>query len=390
MWVFSAVVAVLITVCFAILYDDGRFFLLLASALGVRFLTIAVFPEITTADISDYLPYLIQFSRLVENEGFLIAFPRYIDPHVEFYTFLYPGYIYAVYGDNGFPLIRIINACLSVVVLPLLNEINKIVFNKQFKRWQAVVILFWPSYLFFSVELGRTVVGIVSVLLSVYSFLMIVVRYKIKFTFLFIAASTAVVMTRVYYAVYPFGLVLGMYLYKSYLDRQSYSQIVATTSIVSVGSAIGIYLFPYQLSIERINSLAAGIAHGESAYLTSVYPTSLFDLIWYIPLQAIYFQFSPFIWDTFRIGGYLAIIAFFQATLVILFLVATANKMGSPLINWKFGLLILIVFIVALLLGVGVKNTGSAIRWRLPSELLIIAISSTIVDYEYLNKDDRG
>jgi len=349
----------------------------------VRFFVAIIFPEITAADTADYLPAFRQFSRLIENEGILSTIPSYIDRHVQFYTILYPGYIYTVYGESGLPLIRVINACLSVIAFLILSEINKLVYHKQFNRWQAAIILFWPSYVFFSVEVGRTVVGIIFILLSVYSFLKVIISHKIKFVLLFIFASTAVVMTRVYYAAYPLSLVAIMYFYKSYLNRSNYLQTGMTISIVGAGSAIGVFLFPYEFSIERVNSLAAGIAHGGSAYLTTVYPASLLDLIWYAPLQAIYFQFSPFLWDVFQIGGFLAVIAFFQATLVILILAATAIKIRSPLMNWKFGLLILTTFAVALLLGIGVKNTGAAMRWRLPSELLIIAISSTIVDYEY-------
>jgi len=387
MWIILAIAATLISVCVAILYDNGRFFYLLVIALLTRYFLIIVFPGITTADTADYLPYFRQFSILVENKGILSTIPSYVDRHVQFYTVLYPGYIYTIYGDSGLPLIRVINSCLSVISLLILNEINKLVFNKQFKRWQAVVILFWPSYVFFSVEVGRTVAGIVFILLSTYLFMLLITKFKLKYIFLFIIISLAVVMIRVYYVVYPLSLVFIMYLYKSYSNNNQL-QTGITMVIIGFGSAIGISLFPYEFSIERINSLAAGIAHGNSAYLTTVYPTSFLDLTWYVPLQGIYFQFSPFLWDVFRIGSVLSIIAFTQASILILVLSATVKKIRSPHINWKFGLLILSTFVVALLLGIGVKNTGSAMRWRLPSELLILAISSTIVDCEYINKND--
>jgi len=390
MWKALAVAAILATVYFSVRYENGKYFTLLMSALVIRFLAIPIFPEITTADISDYLPALIEFSRLVENKGLLTTILTYIGPHVRFYTILYPGFIYTIYGENGFSLVRIINACLSVSVLPILNEINKLVFNRQIKRWQAIIVLFWPSYVFFSVELGRTVPGVIFILLSVYYFLNITIQPKMKWFFLFILASAAVVMIRVYYAVYPLGLIVSIYGYKLYLNRQNYLQVGVSISMVGIITAIGIYLFPYEFSIESINSLAAGIADGGSAYLVTVYPTSFLDLAWYMPLQAVYFQFSPFIWDIFRIGGFLTVIALFQATLVLILLIATTKKVQSPLVNYKFGLIILTILGAALLLGIGVKNTGSAMRWRLPSELLIITISSTVVDYEYLAKNGKS
>jgi len=386
MWELFAIAFIIITTCFAILYNNGKFFHLIIAGLIARFILIIFFPEITTADTADYLPTFRQFSRLVENEGVISSILLYVGPHVQFYTVLYPGYVYTIYGDSGLTLIRIINACLSILVLPLLNEINELVFNKQFKRWQAVAILFWPSYVFFSIEVGRTVVGVLFILVSVYFFLMVTVKHNNKFKFLFVIASAAVIMTRVYYAAYVLCLITIMYLYKAHY-RRSYSQVGFTISIATVGSAVGILLFPYEFSIDRINSLASGIAHGGSAYLTTVYPTSFLDLLWYVPLQGLYFQFSPFLWDIFRMGGLLSVIAFFQATLVIIMLTATVLKIRSSLINWQFGLLLFTVLAVALLLGIGVKNTGAAMRWRLPSELLLITITSTVVHYEYVNND---
>lgn len=390
MWEFFAVAVILLTVISALLYDDGRYISVLGLALLLRLVMIPIFPLLSQADVVDYVPYFQQFSATVDNDGVLLAVRRFIDFHVPYYTVLYPGHIYSVYGENGLTLIRVVNACLSLTILPILNELNKLVFKRRFRRWQAALLLFWPSYVYFSVEVGRTVPSVLFVCLSMYTFSRLLDQISIVTFTSFLAFSLSAAIIRVFYSVYIFVLVFLVYLYKVYLSDRKLLHLGSLGVISAVVYGIGIQIYPYDsLTVERINSLARSIAHGDSAYLTMTYPSSYLDLLWYVPLQGIYYQFSPFVWDLTNIGGPLTIVAFFQATFLMMILLLTAKRVNSPMVNWQSGIVLLSALAVPFILGIGVKNAGAAVRWRLPTDLLLLSIASTIVDYEYLT-DDAG
>lgn len=387
MWVLIGFSVILAALLISLAYDDSKFFILMTAALCLRLLIIVTFSEITGADLSDYLPYFKQFSTLLATENLFHAVTTFVDTHVPFYTILYPGYIYTIYGESGILLIRIINVCLSIAILPVLNGINKLVFNREFAHWQAGLILFWPSFAFFSVEVGRTVPSVLLVLMSTYFFLRILVSFSRVNLGIFLMISGALTMMRVYYFIYPLSLLSVLIGYNSLRNRNNKLVPVLSGIVGSTAVLLGISAFPYSFTLQRINSLARGIAHGDSAYLTTVYPGSMLDLLWYVPIQGIYFQFSPFIWDVIRIGGLLTIIAFLQASIVIILLISALNARTSSIINGRFIIVSLALLVVTLAVGIGVKNTGSAMRWRLPTELLLITLTSTIVHHRYISND---
>jgi hypothetical protein len=387
MWELFAAAVIFISVILFILYDDGRYFLVLISSLFSRLLLIPIFTSYTTGDVSDYLPYFIEFTNSIQQYGIIHGIVEFFSPHVPFYTLLYPGYIYTAFGEGGLIVIRIFNASLSLAILPILNEINKMVFNSRFKRWQAGLVLFWPSYVFFSIEVGRTVPSVLFVCFSVYAFLRMIDHVSFWTILTFGFALGTVIMIRIYYVAYIFILLAVSYAYKTYWGSRKYIHIATTGIIAAISYYIGTSLFPYQFTIDRINSLAKNLAHGDSAYLTTVYPETSIDLIWYIPLQGAYFQFSPFIWDIFRINSQFVMVAAFQSIFMVFILFLVAFKIKSQLIGWRFWLVILTAIAVPFVLGVGVKNAGSAMRWRLPTDLLIIALASTVIDREYLHND---
>jgi len=384
MWELLALLVALFTILFSILYGESRYFSILLAAFAARLVFIPIFTSVMQADVLDYLPYFVRFSELVTEHGVVRAAIEFFGVHVNFYTLLYPGYIYTLLGQDGLIVIRMMNAGLALLILPVLNGINKVVFGKRLKRWQAALVLFWPAYAFLSVELGRTVPSVLLVCFSVYAFLKLINDISLANSFVLLGASVGVAAIRVFYSVYVFGLFSLIYVYKtSRSDRKALH--VGVVGVISGLSVLVVkQLVPYQISIRRINDLASSMAHGGSSYLTTTYPESFIDLIWYIPLQGVYYQFSPFIWDLFRISDPLSLVAFLQSILVLSALVLVALNRDSDLVNWQFYLVLIGALAVPFVLGVGVKNAGAAVRWRIPTDILIVSLASTIVDYEYL------
>jgi hypothetical protein len=205
-------------------------------------------------------------------------------------------------------------------------------------------------------------------------------------TVFFLFLSTFVMaMIRPEHLTYIFSVIVTMYVYKLYKSDRKTVNTIFTSILLLIFFIIGKNAFAYTLSLERINGLASNMARGDSAYLTNIYAETLPDLLWYVPLQGIYFQFSPFIWDLVDYIGPLAIVAFLQASIVLLIVLITLFNIRSHLVTWKIGLTLFSVISVSFMLGIGVKNTGSALRWRTPTVLLILSIASTTLYKIYAN-----
>ncbi len=367
--------------------EKSRFLYIATFGLCLRLLLIPVIPEITTADINDYRPYFQAFSNSLSQSGFVSTMLSYPDVHVEFYTILLPGYIYHVLGDNGFIVIRSMNAVVGVSVVYLLNGINEMLFNRPLKRWQAGLIILWPSYVFFSVTVGRMAVSILFVVMAVYYLLRVIyVRNLTEFA-AWLGSSALMSITRTYYVLYSLVPLVLVYIWK-YMNESKQRRAIAPVpvSIAIVLSYVTFqWLIPYDVSIEVLRQIEAS---GTSAYLRDIYPGSLLDLLWYMPIQGIYFQFSPFIWDVFAYFGALPAVAAMQSTVLLASLIVALPAINNHREGWTVILILMSVMGVSFLLGAGVKNAGSAMRWRLPTELILLSLTSTMIDHRYLQDDE--
>ena len=132
--------------------------------------------------------------------------------------------------------------------------------------------------------------------------------------------------------------------------------------------------------IRSINQLTAIVSftkqRGGSVYLAGVYPRSFIDLVWYLPLHAFYFMFSPMPWDAakaFVIGSSL------QAW-ILLALVAVSLRYNRQVYvrNLHIKVLTVTLLLVAIGFGAVTKNAGGAERWRLPITLILLPITCTL------------
>ena len=154
--------------------------------------------------------------------------------------------------------------------------------------------------------------------------------------------------------------------------------------LIGIGLSIGLFNVYLNYGVMRTDMTTEGIVEsaGErgleagSAYLEGINPRSPIDFIWYAPVKAVYFIFSPMPWS---ISSVFAAGSSIQA--MFLLYLCIKGWRNRKYINYNKTLLknlmISIVF-VALTLGVFVNNAGSAERWRFPSTLILITVSSSI------------
>ncbi|QLH81218.1 hypothetical protein [Halosimplex pelagicum] len=391
----GVIVGILLTVAgafFCVRYRDGRYWVVFGSAFAARLMLIGVQESFTLfgrEDIVDYQPYFIEFLEILQN-GTFVAF---IQKQVGAYTILYPGWLYALLGSGGMWSIRLANAVLSLLIVIPLNEISRRIWGRDLRRWQLVAVLFWPSYIRFSIEVGRTVP---TVLFSTWLIATVLTLFETPNRRTVISLALAILATgllRVHYVFYGVMAAGTIAVHRVLTADDRHTRIGITASAVGL-FAIVFAIFDRVIpdvssfSLSSIRSLARGTARGDSAYLTDVFPETVFDLVWYLPLQGIHFLLAPSPWLVMDLAMPMAVIAGISAWLVVGLLSATLwHRHGQILDDWRLTAVFGSLFLTTIGFGAVTKNAGAAVRWRLPTTLLLLAVTTSLLADEWLSTE---
>ncbi|MCD2204876.1 hypothetical protein [Halobacterium sp. KA-6] len=391
--VFTLVSSLLLAVgiLFAVVYRAGAYRRVILVSMLAKLSTILLNSRlnlISKADLSDYLPHFLQFHDALVT-GSLVDF---IGIHVSAYTLFYPGWLFALPVSTGdaILMIRLANTVVSVFLLYPLNELSKDVFGTDLDRWQALLLLTWPSYVPFTITIGRTQLSVFLVLLSLVLINRFMRERSISSIGLAISAVSLSTILRIHYIVFPasYALLAIVINTRSRLDNREFiyfnmisSTILGTVSLATYSYLVKLYTGQTPSSIDFIINSARVTATGGSAYLTSLYPSGYIDLVWYLPLQGFYFLFSPMPWQALHpsASAILVVTAVETWMFLGLIIISFGRNMGYIRTNKRLLTLLAMVFLVSVGLGAGVKNAGGAHRWRMPLQLLLILISTTLL-----------
>lgn len=335
-------------------------------------------PVFSTVGISEYAPTFHETATAIAQ----IEFLSQIKPHLPFYSLLYPGWLFYLFGEDGLILVRVANVFLSLLIVFPMNWLHKRLFDAPVAPWQVALVLFWPTYLRFSVSVDRTVVSVLTIIAAV---VFILGYLDDRSPVLFVVVLTAIVaiMLRTQYLAYIFMFILCVYLYKSKRSPPSVRRMVGGMVIIFgfLFYQLYEYLEPYGIDLPAaIIETAKYTARGGSAYLVHLYPQQWLDYLWYLPLHAFYFAFSPMPWDVWEIHRLSAVISMLLAwSLLGLTLYVLIRHHRYIISDWQTGSLLGTIALVAVGFGAAVKNAGGAVRWRLPSTLLLLVILTGIV-----------
>jgi hypothetical protein len=393
--------AVLIAFCSVALftfwasYFCSRYLAMMLFGVCIRFVFILIHEQtriFTDADINDFLPYYLDFKLAIQS-GNVIGF---IEPHAAFYSALYAGWIFSVVGENGFWVERLINSLLAVSVVAPLSRIHYAIFGKSISPLQVLLIVVWPSWIVYSVYIGRTVLSVLCVLISLSILLEIFnTRKATQISRMlpgFIFSVFLVCMLRVHEIAYFIPILsLGLLGRIARLKNATYLKPVlylVSFSIAVVTSVGLISLYQkmiagrYNLegdSLENAVAMAKGGEFGGSTYLEGVYPNSILDWVWYLPLQGFHFLFSPMPWN---IHVPFAAVSSLQAWIILGLCVYGFYRARKFMwSNSLLKLLLITVLFTSLAFGSGVKNAGSAERWRMPLTLILLTVSTYLRTY---------
>lgn len=353
-------------------YDNGRFLIVAFIAFIIRLVLIylesyyAIFGH---GDLVDYLPFFDLYLESTWSSFFTKT-------HVFFYTSLYPGWLYSVLGaTDGIIAIKAFSALFSILVIIPLNSIIKSTTGIKLDNVFSALILFWPTWLRFSIEVGRSSITAFFLLCTIAIMYKLILKQSL-FLYCLLAISIYVTLyLRIHYvAIILPMLVLGLMRVLERLPKSAslliftfLSFLFITLSYKFYFSNLGSYI---ELdSVEGLSNFASRREEGGSVYLVGIYPTSILDLLWYLPLHAFYFMYSPMIFDVrsaFQLGSSLQ-------SLLVLFI--TYKLLINRVVFRKVKLVLVVILCGAIGFGSVTKNAGGAERWRLPFTLIILSLA---------------
>jgi hypothetical protein len=176
----------------------------------------------------------------------------------------------------------------------------------------------------------------------------------------------------------------------NYLSRSIEIRTLMTVLFSMFGFAVAYVLIgaynqiAAQAQIANLDVLAERamvINSGATAYLNGVYPRSPLDFVWFLPIHAVYFLFSPMPWHAMAASTPLAWLSVLFAWLTLYWFLQLIYRRRKYFSNNKLlKCLILTLVFSATVMGAGVKNAGSAERWRYPiTNMLLIVFSGTVL-----------
>lgn len=377
---------------FARWYRDRRLTLVVGLALAGRVAAIAV-QSLTGVfgreDVVDYEPYFGAFAEALRG-GDLLGF---LAPHVPVYTVLYPGWLYAGFGPEGLWLVRLANAVVSLAVVVPLDAIVRQVWGRPLKPWQVGLVLLWPTYVRYSIEVGRMAPSILLALGTVALFLVAFERPTPSIAVAAVLVGIANAVLRVWYVFFGVFLCVVVVCHRAATSDRSTSRVAW---VIGGGALLATTLLSFwsvrsvpSLSLGLIVSRARNTATGGSAYLPELYPATPYDLLWYLPVQGFYFLFSPMPWDVTSIPNAFAPVASLLAwTVLALVVVAGSRHWRRVVDDWRLVAVVGTVVLTSIGFGAATKNAGGALRWRLPITLVLLAVTTSLLTFE--NHDDGG
>ncbi len=335
-----------------------------------------------SADIGDYWDYFAAnpiWLSIVNDSG--------IERLSSFYASLYGGPLYAIFDTDSYIIIRSINVVLATLGCVFSLKIFEIIVGRPAPRYSAALLLFWPSLIRFSMELGRMPITIMLVGVTVYLALRLHVDRNgrlAKFVLL-IPLSLILVLLRPPYGFIVFSFVLGLLLISAlriWKTKRGMLALVFLCPIVVITVFGGAYGYNkvsregQMVSLDALQQRSERDIDAGSTYLKGFSIRNPIDMVWYTPLFGFYFLYSPLPWSTpsfnpFYFGVMAESMLLLGFTLIAL---RRRSRRSSRHVSQRTGLYALICALVfsGLVFGSGVSVAGQADRYRLPLTMLAI------------------
>ena len=295
-----------------------------------------------------------------------------------FYYNLYPAFLVDIFNETSTLLVRIVNASISILFLLPTFSILKITIPNRVINYVPLIIciLFWPSILRTTIDCGRTSLSVFFTLCSLYATVRLNKKISITTILLLTLFSLLTYKLRKWYIFFPMTLIVVFGLEKIRSIDSIFRKLLlffifflvflTISNIFQMLNLIGSTdLMSFVISYTNDVLKESDQVDGGSSYLVNFYPQNFLSLFLYIPIQGFFFLYSPFLW---QVSSFKILVSSIFSFITLVGTFKILFRKGQ--INSK--LVLLSVIFTGLILGVGVKNAGSAERWRIPITIITI------------------
>lgn len=370
------------TLLWGVRFRNGRYAVLISASVIVKGLLIyldenyVIFPRL---GYSEYIPY---FERFIEA-GFPVSW--LFSGRVPTYTVLFPGWVYPVIGPGNEWVIRVGNAMIATWTLwPAVYLYETLAKSTKRNTMLALLVLFWPSWLRYSIGIGRTSVSVFFVVACVAVIAHVVMRTIRNVSPLWVISviffTLIAILLRPAHIAFPMALLVSVV----FLNRRSipfklgYALIFAML-LLAIIPVYNDMAGSQQADLEMIAERARTDVRGATSYLQRVSPQNWWDWTWYLPLHGFYFLFAPLPWHAVAANNPLAWGSALQSIFLFVALLFAILSRKRYFIDSSKKVLLMTILICSMLMGSGVKNAGSAERWSMPITILVfVVVSSTV------------
>ncbi len=357
-------------------------------SLLIRIILIPIFDiyrdKIFPAEIPELMQWYEEWIKYSDLNGYFNILLKPFDVEgprgMYLYYSMYAGWLLILTDTNDFIPLRVVTAVISLSIIVFSYKFCKLMYGKQPTNMQMFVITNWPFWLLYSVNLGRTMPSVLIPLFGMLYLYKLIQRFSIFTLIIVIVSFWLTLIFRTFYSFFFITTFLSYLLYIVFLENKWHEnkmKKIAGISLIIVFIIIGSRYFSVLDAFSLITDDLSGgdQVDGEatgSSYLLSFFPTQLSDLFYYLPIQGLYFLFSPMIWDVFKleqlISSIFALSLFFLTVKVLI--IKNSEFKRSKIAK----IFLLNMILISMVLGAGVKNAGAAQRWRLPITVVLLCI----------------
>mgnify|MGYP006087730395 CR=1 FL=1 len=278
-----------------------------------------------------------------------------------------------------------INVLLGVSTVVIIYRIMlQCKINRRIIQVILVIAAFFPNSVIMSAILLREILPTFFIAFSLLWF----VKWYLNQSFISFLLSIVMLGLASMFHSGVIVVALGyLFMYLFYSDRSNKFEISIKNVLMFIPIAAFIFLFTTQFGdalffkfgkLEESGNIYGSVksAAGGSAYLEGMTINSPLQFLLYAPIRAFYFLFSPL---PMNWRGFADIITFMTDSLFYFFVLYFYYKNRRWFFNNKKLIFILLItlLIVAIVFGIGVSNSGTAMRHRqkiIPVALIFLAV----------------
>lgn len=383
-----AIFSILGAILFFKIWHKGAYMNVVMYSLLIRIVLIPFFDiyrdKIFPAEIPELLQWYEEWIKYSDLNGYFNILLKPFDVEgprgMYLYYSMYAGWLLRLTDTNDFIPLRIVTAVISLTVVVFSYKFCKLIYKKKPTNMQMFVITNWPFWLLYSVNLGRTMPSVLIPLFGMLYLYKLIQRFSV-FTLIIVTVSFWLTLIfRTFYSFFFVTTLLSYLLYIVFLEKKWHENKIKKIAGISLIIVLSIICSKYFSILDAFSLITDDLSNGDqvngdatgSSYLLNFFPTQLSDLLYYVPIQGLYFLFSPMIWDVLKLEQ---LISSIFALSLFFFIIRVLIIKNSEFKRSKIAKVFLLnMILICMVLGAGVKNAGAAQRWRLPVTVILLCI----------------